>query len=130
MFSHIMLGTSDFDRAKAFYDSVLATLGAGPGNVNEAATGHRRAFWFHNGGMFSISEPINDQLATSSNGSTIGFACNSLEQVQAFHDAAVAAGGKSIEDPPGPRVGPMGTLNLGYVLDLDGHKLCMLHRAG
>jgi len=24
----------------------------------------------------------------------------------------------------------MGTLNLGYVLDLDGHKLCMLHRAG
>ncbi len=111
MFSHIMLGTSDFDRAKAFYDSVLATLGAGPGMINVAATGHRRAFWMHNGGMFSIS-----------------VACDSLEQVQAFHDAAVAAGGKSIEDPPGPRTGAMGTLNLGYVLDLDGHKLCMLHR--
>jgi hypothetical protein len=53
-----------------------------------------------------------------------------LEQVQAFHDAAVAAGGTSIEDAPGPRTGAMGTLNLGYVLDLDGHKLCMLHRAG
>ncbi len=130
MFSHIMLGTSDFDRAKAFYDSVLATLGAGPGMINVAATGHRRAFWMHNGGMFSISEPINNQPATASNGSTIGFACDSLEQVQAFHDAAVAAGGKSIEDPPGPRTGAMGTLNLGYVLDLDGHKLCMLHRAG
>jgi hypothetical protein len=42
----------------------------------------------------------------------------------------VAAGGTSIEDPPGPRTGPMGTLNLAYVRDLDGHKLCMLHRAG
>jgi len=130
MFSHIMLGTSDFDRAKEFYDTVLATLGAKPGMPNVAATGHRRAFWMHNGGMFMISEPINDKEATCSNGSTIGFACDSLEQVQAFHDAAVAAGGKSIEDPPGPRTGAMGTLNLGYVLDLDGHKLCMLHRAG
>ena len=43
---------------------------------------------------------------------------------------AVAAGGTSIEDAPGPRTGAMGTLNLGYVLDLDGHKLCMLHRVG
>ena len=130
MFSHIMLGTSNFDAAKEFYDKVLATLGAGPGNINEASTGHRRAFWFHNGGIFAISEPIYDKEATCANGATIGFACDSLEQVQAFHDAAVAAGGKSIEDPPGPRTGAMGTLNLGYVLDLDGHKLCMLHRAG
>jgi len=53
-----MIGTNDFDRAKAFYDAVLATLGAGPGNVNEAATGHKRAFWFHNGGIFAISQPI------------------------------------------------------------------------
>jgi catechol 2,3-dioxygenase-like lactoylglutathione lyase family enzyme len=130
MFSHIMLGTSNFDAAKEFYDKVLGTLGARPGTINIAATGHKRAFWMHNGGMFMISEPINDQEATCSNGSTIGFACDSLEQVKAFHDAAVAAGGTSIEDAPGPRTGPMGTLNLGYVRDLDGHKLCMLHRAG
>ena len=130
MFSHIMVGTNDFDRAKAFYDAVLATLGAGPGNINEAATGHKRAFWFHNGGIFAISQPFNKEPAACANGSTIGFACDSLVQVQAFHDAAVAAGGKSIEDPPGPRTGAMGTMNLGYVLDLDGHKLCMLHRAG
>ena len=120
MFSHIMVGTNDFDRAKAFYDAVLATLGAGPGMINVASTGHKRAFWMHNGGMFGISEPINDKEATCSNGSTIGFACNSLEQVQAFHDAAVAAGGTAIEDPPGPRTGSLGPRTLGYVLDLDG----------
>ncbi len=73
--------------------------------INEAATGHKRAFYFHGGGIFAISEPINDQPATVASGSTIGFACDSLEQVQAFHDAAVAAGGTSIEDPPGPALG-------------------------
>jgi len=125
-----MVGTNDIDRSKAFYDSVLGVLGAGPAMINEAATGHKRAFWFHGGGIFALSQPINDQPACVANGTTIGFACDSLEQVQAFHDAAVAAGGTSIEDAPGPRTGAMGTLNLGYVLDPDGHKLCMLHRAG
>ncbi len=130
MFSHVMIGTNDIDRAKAFYDPVLATLGAGPAMINEAATGHKRLFYMHGGGIFGISQPINDEPAACANGSTIGFACDSLEQVQAFHDAAVAAGGKSIEDPPGLRAGSMGSLNLGYVLDPDGHKLCMLHRIG
>ena len=74
MFSHIMVGTNDFDRAKAFYDAVLATLGAGPGNINEAGTGHKRAFWFHNGGIFAISQPINNEPAACANGATIGFA--------------------------------------------------------
>ena len=128
MFSHIMIGTNDFDRAKAFYDTVLATLGAGPGMINVAATGHKRAFWMHNGGMFSISEPINDKEATCANGSTVGFACDSLEQVQAFHDAAVAAGGKSIEDPPGVREAGFGKLYLAYLRDPDGNKLCALKR--
>lgn len=67
MFSHIMVGTNDFDRAKAFYDTVLATLGVKPGMVNVAATGHKRAFWMHAGGMFGISEPINNEPATASN---------------------------------------------------------------
>ena len=59
---------------------------------------------------------------------TIGFACDSLEQVKAFHDAGVAAGGTSIEDPPGLRESTMGNLHLSYVRDLDGNKLCAMHR--
>lgn len=129
MFSHIMIGTNDIERARTFYTAVLGTLGAGAPMENAAATGHKRLFFMHNGGIFSVSEPINNEPACSANGSTIGFGCTSLEQVQAFHDAAVAAGGTSVEDPPGPRTGPMGTLNLAYVLDPDGHKLCAMHRA-
>ena len=128
MFSHIMVGTNDFDRAKAFYDAVLATLGAGPGNINEAATGHKRAVWVHNGGIFAISQPINNEPAACANGATIGFKCISPEQAKHFHDVAVAAGGTSIEDPPGLRTSTLGSLYLAYVRDPDGNKLCALYR--
>jgi hypothetical protein len=41
----------------------------------------------------------------------------------------VAAGGVTCEDPPGWReASPGGRLYLAYVRDLDGNKLCLLHR--
>jgi len=55
-------------------------------------------------------------------GSTIGFKCDSPEQVKQFHDVAVANGGTSIEDPPGVRSGSLGSLYLAYVRDPDGNK--------
>ena len=42
----------------------------------------------------------------------------------------VAAGGTSIEDPPGERNGPFGTLNLAYLRDPSGNKGCAVHRVG
>ena len=128
MFSHVMVGTSDIERSKAFYDAVLGTLGAGEPLRNNARTGHARLFYRHNGGTFCVSEPINGEVASFANGSTIGFKCDSPEQVHRFHDVAVAHDGKSIEDPPGMRDTPMGTLYLAYVRDPDGNKLCALHR--
>ena len=130
MFSHIMVGTNDVDKAKAFYSAVLGTLGAGDPMVNVNSDGQTRLFWIHNGGVFGVSEPIDGEAATFANGATIGFACDSLEQVTAFHDAGVANGGTSIEDPPGLRESEMGNMNLSYVRDPDGNKLCAMHRAG
>ncbi|WP_297737063.1 VOC family protein [uncultured Maricaulis sp.] len=130
MFNHIMLGTSDIERSKRFYDAVLGAMGAGDPIRNVTASGHVRYFYLHEGNAFCISEPINDEPATASNGSTIGFKCNSPEQVVEFHDVAVANGGTSIEDAPGPRTTDMGILHLAYVRDPDGHKLCGIHRPG
>lgn len=130
MFSHIMVGSNDIDRSKQFYDAVLAVLGAGPGLRNVASTGHTRLFYRHDGGTFGVSEPINDEPATFANGGTIGFKCNSAEQVKQFHDVAVANGGTSIEAVPGLRESPMGAMDLGYVRDPDGNKLCAMHRKG
>ena len=48
--------------------------------------------------------------------------------MKAWHDAGVAAGGTSIEDPPGWREGGGTRLYLAYLRDPAGNKLCALHR--
>lgn len=128
MFNHIMIGSNDIERSRRFYDAVLGTLGVGEPAPHKAPTGHMRLFYRHDGGTFCISQPINNEAATFANGGTIGFKCSSPEQVQAFHDVAVANGGVSIEDPPGLRESDLGALYLAYVRDPDGNKLCAIHR--
>jgi catechol 2,3-dioxygenase-like lactoylglutathione lyase family enzyme len=128
MFSHVMVGSNDMERSKRFYDAVLGVVGVGEGFRSQNRTGQTRLFYRHNGGTFCVSEPLNGEPATCANGGTIGFKCTSPEQVKQFHDAALAHGGTSIEDPPGLREGATGTLYLAYVRDPDGHKLCALHR--
>ena len=129
MFNHIMVGSSDIERSKRFYDAVLGTLGAGEPLRNKAGSGHTRLFYRHDGSTFCVTEPINGEEVTFANGGTIGFKCNSPEQVREFHDAAIAHGGKSIEDAPGLRDGSLGAMYLAYVRDPDGNKLCAVHRA-
>ena len=128
MFSHIMVGSNDIERSKRFYDAVLATLGAGEPHRNVNGTGQTRLFYRHSGGSFGVTEPINGEPASAANGATIGFGCSSPEQVQAFHDAAIANGGTAIEQPPGLRESKMGAMHLGYVRDPDGNKICALFR--
>ena len=123
MFSHIMIGTNDLTKAKSFYDAVLGTLGVPPAVVD----GHR-IFYMTPTGIFSVSQPIDGKPATAANGGTIGCAASSPDQAKAWHDAGVANGGKTCEDPPGVREGGMGKMYLAYLRDPDGNKLCALHR--
>jgi len=128
MLNHVLIGSNDIERSKRFYDAVLGTLGAGEAVRNVASSGHTRLFYRHDGSSFGISEPINGEAATPANGATIGFKCQSPEQVQLFHDTAVAHGGMSVEDPPGLRESNLGALYLAYVRDPDGNKLCAAYR--
>lgn len=128
MFNHVMIGSNDIERSKRFYDAVLGTLGVPEPLQNKAGTGHIRLFYRHNGSTFCVTEPINGEPATFANGGTIGFKCNSPEQVRQFHDTALAHGGKSIEEPPGLREGSLGAMHLAYVRDPDGNKLCAIYR--
>ena len=131
MLFHTMVGSNDIERSKRFYNAVLGALGHDEAMLNMAGSGHTRLFYRKAGGTnFIVTQPINGELATVANGGTVAFSCNSPEQVQHFHDVAVANGGTSIEDLPGPRESAMGTIHLAYVRDPDGNKLCGIHIPG
>lgn len=126
MYSHNMVGSNDLARSKTFYDALFKAMGGNEAIVDDKG----RLIYMHNGGLFLVTAPIDGQPATAGNGCTIGFAVTGPEQAQAWHDAGVAAGGTSIEDPPGVREGGFGNLYLAYLRDPDGNKLCALHRMG
>src|SRR5690349_3401908 len=88
MFSHVMIGTNDLEKARAFYDATLGALGIGPAMLD----GHR-IFYMTGAGAFSVTKPINGEPATAANGGTIGFACSSTQQADAWHAAGIAHGG-------------------------------------
>lgn len=123
MYSHVMVGSNDIDRSKAFYDATFQAMGGKPGMKDDKG----RLIYMHNNGLFLVTPPINGEPATAGNGSTIGFAMEPAV-ADAWHAAGVANGGKSIEDPPGVREGGFGALYLAYLRDPDGNKLCALHR--
>lgn len=128
MFSHVMIGSDNIDRSKAFYNSVLGVLGVSEPTINVNDTGQTRLFYINDGSIFCVTEPINGEPATNANGLTIGFSCNSPEQVKELHDVAVKNGGTSIESPPGLRHSSTGKKHLCYFLDPDEHKICGMYR--
>jgi catechol 2,3-dioxygenase-like lactoylglutathione lyase family enzyme len=123
MFSHVMIGTNDLEKAKSFYDALLGTLGVPPGRVDR-----HRIFYRTKTGTFSVTKPIDGKPATPANGGTIGFTAETPEAAAAFHAAGVALGGTPCEDPPGIREGAGMKLYSAYLRDPDGNKLCALHR--
>lgn len=124
MFSHIVVGANDIAASKAFYDALLAALGAKPGFIDPEGN----VVYRHQGALLIVGHPRNGEPATPANGGTIGFSCGSPGDVDAWHAAGVGQGGASIEDPPGPRQTPFGPLYLAYLRDPAGNKLCAAHR--
>lgn len=123
MFSHVTLGTADFDRAVAHYDRVLAPLGLARQETfaEEGAAGYAAApettpqLW--------IMRPIDGRPATTGNGTTIAFEAPDRATVDAVHAAALAAGGRD-EGGPGLRPHYHPDYYGAYWRDPDGHKLC------
>jgi len=120
MFSHIVVGSNDLDRSRKFYDATFGALGATAGTIDAKG----RLVYSKDGARFLITRPIDGREATHANGGTIGLKMDSPEMVKAWHDAGVANGGRSIENPPGIRESAAGKLFLAYLRDPDGNKLC------
>ena len=121
MFTHIVVGSNDLAKSKAFYDALFAAMGG-----NAGAEMGNRLVYMHNGANFMVTPPINGQPATHANGGTIGFAMTSSEQTDDWHTAGIANGGTTCEDPPGMRDLGFAKLYLAYLRDPDGNKLCAM----
>ncbi len=117
MIGYATLGTNNLPRAAAFYDNLLADMGA------------KRLWEFGRGIAWGESQdkpslalmtPFDEKPATVGNGVMIGLAVDSREKVAQLHAKALALGGKD-EGPVGPRGDGF---YAGYFRDLDGNKLC------
>ncbi len=124
MFSHVMVGTNDMEKSKAFYDATFAELGYAPGMMDEKG----RCFYVTKTSVFSITKPINGESATHGNGSTIGFSVENADMANAWHAAGIANGGVTCEEPPGEREGSLMKLYIAYLRDPAGNKICAVHR--
>ena len=115
--SHVSIGTNRFDEAVEFYDQVLATIGASRIMEHEGAVAYGKSF-----PEFWVQKPIDGARADRANGTHFSFLAANREQVQAFYDAGLAAGGTD-DGPPGPRP-EYGVAYYGcFLMDLDGHKI-------
>lgn len=115
--SHISIGTNNFERAVAFYDSVLPTLGCKRVMEHPGAVAYGKQY-----PEFWVQRPIDGKPATVGNGTHIGFIAPTKPAVHAFYEAALAAGGVD-EGAPGARP-DYGEPYYGcFVRDPDGHKV-------
>ncbi|MET1080588.1 MAG: VOC family protein [Pseudomonas sp.] len=115
--SHLSLGTNQFERAVAFYERVLATLGCKRLMAHPGAVAFGRDY-----PEFWIQAPIDGQPATVGNGTHCGFVADDPAAVRAFYQAALEAGGRG-EGEPGPRPDYGAPYYGCFVRDLDGHKI-------
>lgn len=126
LFSHVTVGSNDIARSQRFYDAIFTAVGGEPAMADPRG----RLIYTNGEQFFIVTPPIDGQPATHANGGTIGLTMDSPEQVDAWHEAGVAAGGTSIEDPPGIRENARLKLYLAYLRDPDGNKLCATYRYG
>jgi catechol 2,3-dioxygenase-like lactoylglutathione lyase family enzyme len=122
MFSYISLGTRDLNRAIAFYDAALAPLGHA--RIADYDPDQTSAAWGLDdpGPHLWVTAPLDGRPATAGNGTMVSFLARTRASVDAFHAAALQAGGTD-EGAPGlrPHYGPH--FYAAYVRDPDGNKV-------
>jgi catechol 2,3-dioxygenase-like lactoylglutathione lyase family enzyme len=116
MIGYITLGTNDLPRAAAFYDALLAEMGA-------------KRLWANDKGIawgpsmqqpsLAVMLPFDGQPATHGNGTMVALVMRQPEQVDHIHKKALELGATD-EGPAGPRGSGF---YCGYFRDPDGNKL-------
>jgi hypothetical protein len=120
MVGYATVGTNDLKKATAYYDALLAEIGA-----RRVIELDRIVIWANQQGMLGVCLPHDGRPASVGNGTMIGLNAGSKEAVHKVHAKALALGG-SDEGAPGDRGSGF---YAGYFRDLDGNKLVVFNLA-
>ena len=117
MIGYVTLGTNDFEKSAAFYDALLAEIGAGRFMEDDSFIA-----WATAPGQpaLSIIKPFDGKDACIGNGVMVALVVDSTDKVDALYEKAISLGATD-EGKPGPR--GEGGFYVGYFRDLDGNKL-------
>ena len=121
MIGYALVGTNKLDEALAFYDALLAPLGAR--SFMEHPSGGRIYGVSPDKPNFGVLRPYDGQPATIGNGSMVSLLMDTQAQVRDTYALALKLGGTD-EGAPGWR-GSEGGFYGAYFRDLDGNKLCV-----
>ncbi len=129
MFSHFTFGTSDLQRAIAFYDLVVLPLGLKRRNLTPDG-GPPSAQWVlpdRTLSRFYVCVPFNGKLALAGNGGMVAFLASSASCVKVVFHAGLAAGAVS-EGAPGERLRYGQGYYGAYSRDPDENKIHIVYR--
>jgi catechol 2,3-dioxygenase-like lactoylglutathione lyase family enzyme len=115
--SHVSVGVADVARARAFYDAALAPLG-----VKRLFDEPYGCAWGHQFPAFWAQTPFDGQPPSAGNGAHVCFNAPDKAAVDAFHAAALKAGGRC-DGPPGLRPDYTPNYYAAFVRDPDGNKV-------
>jgi catechol 2,3-dioxygenase-like lactoylglutathione lyase family enzyme len=116
MLDHVTLGVSDLQRSRDFYEQALAPLGFDEAQVYDVLPNEVE---FGPDGMHDFAISTDYPVGATVH---VAFAADSRAQVDAFHAAALAAGGRE-NGAPGVRPEYSETYYGAFVLDPDGHNI-------
>lgn len=117
MIDHISIGARDIARSKLFYDAALTPLGyncLAPGEGSLGYGAERPVFW-----VIATDHPVPPDKRS---GLHICFAASSRSAVDAFHEAALRAGG-SDNGKPGLRPEYHANYYGAFAVDPDGYRV-------
>jgi catechol 2,3-dioxygenase-like lactoylglutathione lyase family enzyme len=117
MIDHVSIAVRDLEACGRFYEALLATLGYSRLVTRPGAIGFGKKypeFWLNERRAMTLADPDT--------GNHICLRAASVEAVQAFHAAALQAGGWS-DGAPGPRSAHLGGYYAAFIRDPEGNKI-------
>lgn len=117
MFDHVSISVKDISRAKTFYDAALAPLGTVAKYADGGSLGYGDQAIF-----FWINATQRPVPADPESGLHFCFAAPSCKAIDAFHAAALKAGGRD-NGSPGIRTNYGPAYYAAFVIDPDGYRV-------